>query len=133
MKVSTTSATYQEFREKRLALETCYSANQNALAVTAGSFDCLDQLMKATDELWSMDIYIKTQFPEQFHAEPNLNFFAEPAMKSAWSKDMETILFVSTYTQEQMKSFGSFPNNYVRVGLTLISHQCDVLLQTPTN
>jgi hypothetical protein len=51
VKVCTQDATYNEFREKRLALETCYTANQSVLTIFT-EFNKLERLMDATDTLW---------------------------------------------------------------------------------
>ncbi len=54
MKVCTQGATFNEFRDKRLALETCYTANQTLLTNDATEFEHLAELMKATEILWGV-------------------------------------------------------------------------------
>ena len=56
VKVCTQDTTYQEFREKRLALETRYTANQSYLSKQSNEIDQLIQTMEATDLLWNYEL-----------------------------------------------------------------------------
>lgn len=119
VKVCTQGSTYKEFREKRLALETSYAANQSALADKAKTIDQLVLVMQATDCLWNLQIQIHIQFP---------NFVPEESNRSELAEAMKIIKVGSGSAWEQIKSEHDFPDNYVRRGLTLISKQCDELL-----
>ena len=56
MKVCTQGSTYAEFRGKRLALETSYTANQSALADESSQIEELEKVMIATDALWEWQV-----------------------------------------------------------------------------
>lgn len=130
MKICTQGATYQEFRQKRSALETSYTANRSALAAESRQIDQLEQVMKATDTVWKFQI-------ELSHEEL-------PSGKgSGWNEDgwvqdpWEAMLVINPavaaktgFTEEQCRKDPDFSaRSYVRRGLTLISGQCDDLLK----
>ncbi|MGB8369477.1 MAG: hypothetical protein ACLPYZ_03370 [Limisphaerales bacterium] len=120
VKVCTTGSTYTEFREKRLALETSYAANQSALANETNKIDELVQVMRATDSLWSLSVQMQAEF---------LDFVFPESRRSEMAEAMKTIKDGSGYTWAELKSQGDFPRNYVRLGLSQISSQCDDLLK----
>jgi hypothetical protein len=120
MKVCTQGATYAEFREKSLALEACYTANESVLVDKSKDINQLVQVMKATDILWDLNNQIQSQFP---------NFVPDESKKSEEATAMKIIKEGSGYTYAQIKSEGGFPNNYVQHGLALISSLCDNLLK----
>jgi hypothetical protein len=76
MKVCTQGAIYTEFREKRLALETCFTANQSALNREAAAFTELARAMDATDILWDYKI--------QHSEDPPFGFFLYHPSRSVW-------------------------------------------------
>jgi len=131
MKVCTQDTTYQEFREKRETLETCYTANQSALDKI--SFTELARVMDATDALWRQH--------NKLSAYPDLNDSDVPLpggnIKSEWITPVwEAMLILnpavaskSDFTVEQRKHDPDFyAMNEVRRGLTMISRLCDELL-----
>jgi hypothetical protein len=118
MKVCTQGATYKEFREKRLALETCYTANQSALVKESGTIDDLVKDMKATEVLWEWQI----RYP-----------LMELSPRGEQWRAMKTITPAvagkADFTDEQRRKDPDFyANNYVRRGLTMVADQCDLLL-----
>ncbi|MGD0206223.1 MAG: hypothetical protein ABSC89_01225 [Verrucomicrobiota bacterium] len=129
VKVCTDGSTYEEFREKRLALETSYTANEPALADKSKDFKQLLQLMKATDALWDYQI----KFPEiELSAGKGSGWVAHGWALDPW----EAMLIIkpqvaekADYKGEQLRNDPDFyAKNYVRRGLTLISKQCDAIL-----
>ena len=121
VKVCTDGSTYKEFRERKLALETCFTANQSVLSGESKEIEHLVKLMEATDILWDLRNQIQIQFT---------HFVPDESKKSEWAQAMAIIKEGTTW--EQMKVEHDSPNNYVRRGLTLISKQCDELLLRPT-
>ena len=126
MKVCTQGATYNEFREKRLALETCYTANQTALADSSAAYNHLAQVMDAIDILWNFEI--TWQFP------PTEPFIYPGVNQSEWAAVL--IINPSVAAKAGTKDIVQCENdpdfnaeNYVHRGLTLISSQCDDLLK----
>jgi len=120
MKVCTQGSTYSEFRQKRLALETYYTANQSALADNKNAIDQLVLVMQATDGLWDLKNQIQSQFP----------YYHEDVSRSReMAHDMVIIQKGSGLSHAEIKADGGFPGNYVQHGLTLISSQCDDFLK----
>lgn len=120
VKVCTQGATYQEFREKWLALETCYTINQTALTNESAAINQLLTIGNATDTLWNEQVQLQ-----------NPGFVPKHESRgkpSAGTKAMRTIEDCSGETVKQLESDGGF-DNYVRHGLALISSQCDDLLK----
>ena len=131
MKVCTQGATYQEFRQKRSALETSCIANRSALAGESRQIDQLEQVMKATDTLWEWQI----KFP---HLELLPSGKGSGWIEAGWAEDpWEAMLVINPavavkagFTEEQCRKDPDFyAKNYVRRGLTLIASQCDNLLK----
>lgn len=120
MKICTQDATYQEFRDKRLAVDTCYTANQSALAGQSNSIASLSETMRATDVLWNLQIQMQADFP---------NYYPDDSQKFENVNAMKIIKEVSGFTWPQLKEEHDFPHNYVVHGLTAISSQCDDLLK----
>lgn len=129
MKVCTQDATYNEFREKRLALEACYAANQTALTSYSTAFNQLAKIMQATDRLWNHPgggLLSERAFPEW-----TMNGMP-PGARDFW----EAMLIINpkvaakaNFTFEQCQRDPEFvAQNYVHWGLKLISEQCDELL-----
>ncbi|MGA3283222.1 MAG: hypothetical protein ABSD57_02030 [Verrucomicrobiota bacterium] len=126
MKVCTQNATYAEFREKRMALETCYTANQAALNHEAIAFAELARVMDATDILWNQQI----QHPDDTEAGviAQIITVGSPAWDAAITISPE-VKNKAGFTYEQREHDPDFyAPNYVRRGLTRISKQCDELL-----
>jgi len=130
MKVCTEGTTYQEFRQKRSALETSYTANRSALAGKSVQIDELEQVMKATDTLWKFQI----EFPHLKLPSGKGSGWIE----ADWAQDPWDAMLVinpavaakAGFTEEQCREDNDFSaNNYVRRGLTLISSKCDDLLK----
>jgi hypothetical protein len=126
VKVCTQDTTYQEFREKRLALETCYTANRSDLAEQSGEIDQLVQAMKATDLLWDWQI----QFP-------NVELPAGGTAKDPWILERWNAMLAinpgvaakANFTPDQCRKDPDFyAANYSKLGLLLISKDCDQLL-----
>jgi hypothetical protein len=120
MKVCTQGSTYSEFRQKRLALETSYTANQSAIADQTNAIDHLVLVMQATDGLWDLKNQIQSQFPY---------YNEDVSRRHEMAEDMLIIQKGSGLTHGEIKAEGGFPGNYVQHGLTLISSQCDDLLK----
>jgi hypothetical protein len=124
MKVCTQDTTYQEFREKREALETCYTANQSALDKT--NFTELAQVMDATDALWREH--------NQLSAYPELNDsdVPLPTKGELWDAMLivnPAVASKSDFTEQQRKYDPDFyAMNEVRRGLKSSSRLCDELL-----
>ena len=111
MKVCTQGSTYAEFREKRLALETCYTANESFLATT--NTTKLLELAQAAEDLWNFDI--ETQLhPLALKSNPKYN---------DWAHALKTVKLNSGLDWTQINR-----GNQVQIGLTLVSRQCDDLL-----
>jgi hypothetical protein len=118
MKVCTQGATYEEFRAKRLALETCYTANQSALADQADAIEQMDKVMDATDLLWNWNIKY-----------PGVELFNRGDEWNAMLVLCPAISAKENYTMYQRERDGDFnAENYVKLGLTLTSRNCDELL-----
>jgi hypothetical protein len=66
MKVCTQGATYTEFREKRMALETYYTANSIAIT-NASAFVNLDEMLQATDVLWNYKLSGNVEITSQYY------------------------------------------------------------------
>ncbi len=135
VKVCTESTTYTEFREKRLALETCYTANQAMLTNDVTEFDRLSELMKATDILWAFKIRFPSEALLEWAAAPDGIW--KPQLGDADFVDCWDAMVVITpeveakadFTSEQREHDSDFyANNYVRRGLTQIGEQCDAIL-----
>ena len=120
VKVCTQGATYAEFRDKSLALETIYAANQSTLTDKSKDVDQLVRTMKATDSLWSLQMQIESQFP---------NFVPDESRGQEMAQAMLIIQKASHLTHAQIKADGNYFSGYVQHGLTLISSQCDDLLK----
>ncbi|MDE2105436.1 MAG: hypothetical protein KGL39_49875 [Patescibacteria group bacterium] len=111
MKVCTEGSTYAEFREKRMALETCYAANQSILQVdTSELFKAVD----ATDKIWNFSIKF-----------PNLTVDYD---SSSAAPELINMAINATKKGFQVPTPTSTTLSYVQLGLTLISIQCDDLL-----
>jgi len=52
LNVASAGSTYAEFRERRLAVETCYAANQSLLPAQQSDFTGLSFLLAACDTCW---------------------------------------------------------------------------------
>jgi hypothetical protein len=125
MKVCTQDTTYDEFREKRLALETCYAANQSMLTNDATEFNHLAEVMKATDILWNYQIQI-----------PDMTLSAKGEIKDGYFLYWDAMLAITpevaakaNFTSEQCNHDPDFyAKNYVRRGLAQIAKQCDAIL-----
>lgn len=130
MKVCTQGSTYSEFREKRLALETSYTANQSALADEASQIDQLEKVMIATDALWEWQIKFSLH---ELPSGPGSGWVADGWAEDPW----EAMLTISPsvaakagFTSEQRRKDPDFyAKNYVHRGLTMISEQCGELLK----
>jgi hypothetical protein len=120
VKVCTQGSTYVEFRQKRLALETSYTANQSALADKTNAIDQLVLVMQATDGLWDLKNQIQSQFPY---------YHEDVSRRHVMAEAMLVIQKDSGLSHAELKAEGGFPGNYVQHGLTLISSQCDDLLK----
>ena len=123
VKVCTQGATYREFREKRLALETCYTANQAALAGVDG-WRQLSDYLKATDVLWEWQ-------------NRNGGSLTLPSGNRPGDATWEAMLVITPavaakqgFTYEQCAADRDFfAANYVKRGLGLVSRQCDSVLR----
>jgi hypothetical protein len=128
MKVCTDDATYDEFREKRLALESCYAANESLLTNDATEFNHLANVMKATDILWNYQI--------QTGRISDLSLAAKGQIKDGYFLYWNAMLVITpevaakaNFTSEQSDNDPDFyAKNYVRRGLTQIAKQCDAIL-----
>jgi hypothetical protein len=119
VKVCTQGSTYDEFRDKRMALETCYTANQSSLADEATAIERLVSVMKATDLLWDRQIKY-----------PLVELSTSGDEWSAMLVLCPAISGKSSYTWQQRQKDADFnPENYVKLGLILVSKQCDELLK----
>jgi hypothetical protein len=124
MKVCTQGANYNEFHEKRLALETCFTANQSALNHEAAAFTELVRAMDATDILWDYKI--------QHSENPPFGFLLYHPSSSVWDAMLiisPTVQAKANLTAEQCERDRDFyAPNYIPKGLTMVSAQCDKLL-----
>ncbi len=130
VKVCTQGASYKEFREKRLALETSYAANQSIFADKSLDIYRLVQVMQATDSLWKWQV----EFPElELHSGKGSDFVEHGWVKDPW----EAMLIIKPavgakagFTHEQCRKDPDFyAKNYVQRGLAMISDECDNLLK----
>lgn len=123
VKVCTQGSTYQEFREKRLALATCYTANQSA--VEPSTIQNLLPLLDATDEMWAWTIKWKTLELPTDNGDGTIGHPWD-AMKII----TPSVTLKSDFTwQQRRKDPDFYADNYVKRGLTQISDQCDELLK----
>jgi hypothetical protein len=124
LKVCTQGATYKEFREKRLALETCFTANRSALNREAAAFEDLARVMDAADLLWDYKI--------QHSENPPFGFLLYRPASSVWGAMLAispTVGAKAGFTAEQCERDRDFyAPNYIKWGLSLVSTQCDKLL-----
>jgi hypothetical protein len=128
MKVCTDDATYDEFREKRLALESCYAANESMLTNDATEFNHLAEVMKATDILWNYQI--------QLGHIPGMALAAKGQIQDGYFLYWNAMLVITpevaakaNFTSEQSDHDPDFyAENYVHRGLALIAKQCDAIL-----
>lgn len=127
MKICTQGATYNEFREKRLALETCYVANQAALADESKEIEHLMVVMKSTDVLWEFQIqWPHSTLSHHMGEEWDAMLIINPAVADKADPTID-----ENYNgPENYPDF--YAENYVRLGLTRISKECDELLLRPT-
>ena len=115
-------ATYPEFREKRLALETYYTANEAALADEATAIEQLEKIMDAMDTVWA---YVHLTHRPLTHiavssAEWNAMLVINPSLADKAGLDFE----------QRDQDYSDFDIvTYGRLGLSLISKQCDELLK----
>jgi hypothetical protein len=130
MKVCTQGSTYQEFREKRFALETSYTANQPALTDESSQIAQLERVMIATEALWKYQIH----FPElELNSSKGSGWVADGWPEDPW----EAMLVINPgvaakkgYRREQcLKDPDFYAKNYVRRGLTQVANLCDELLK----
>lgn len=122
MKICTQGATYNEFREKRLALETCYVANQAALADESKEIEHLMVVMKSTDVLWEFQI----QWPHSTLSHHSEEWDAMLIINPAVAEKADPVIDENYNGPENYPDF--YAENYVRLGLTRISKECDELL-----
>jgi hypothetical protein len=130
MKVCTQGATYKEFREKRLALETSYTANRSAITNQSSQIDQLLQAMKATETLWKWEV----KFPLMGLPSRTVSGWTEEGWPLApWDAMLVINPAVAAKAgatpQQADKDPDFYAKNYVRRGLALISKQCDDLLK----
>ena len=116
MKVCTQGSTYEEFREKRMALET-YRAAHPDLATPA--FNDLSDTMTATDTLW----YFSIQHPTRRVEDDTSTGDAAPKLLN------KAINATLKGAQIHIPNGDMRASNYAQLGLTLISIQCDELLK----
>jgi hypothetical protein len=115
-------ATYPEFREKRLALETYYTANQTTLADEATAIEQMEKIMDAMDTVWA---YVHSTHRALTHvavgsAEWNAMLVINPSL--ADKADLNS--------EQRDQDYSDFDIvTYSRLGLSLISKQCDALLK----
>ena len=125
MKVCVAGATYNEFREKRLALETCYTANQSLLTNDATEFNHLDEVMQATETLWNY----QTINPYGTLVTKRLEQDGYFAYWDAMLVITPDVIAKSGFTYEQCQADLDFSiKNEVQRGLTQIAKQCDAIL-----
>ena len=124
VKVCAKGATYREFRERRMALATCYAANRSALSRESADFLALARVMDATDALWNYEI-------EHSENPPYGLLLYRPA-RPIWDAMITitpSVEVKANFTFEQCTRDRDFyAPNYVPGGLTLISACCDKLL-----
>jgi hypothetical protein len=118
VKVCTAGSTYAEFRAKRLALETCCTANPALADAAAGRFLAT---LKATDLLWTRQL-----------EHPGLPLSSGGDEWAAMLTLHPDIAAKENYTWAQRNKDADFnPENYVRLGLTLAAQQAGDLLALP--
>lgn len=120
MKVCTQGTTYAEFREKRLALETYYTANRSALADQSADIGRLIKIMRATDTIWNFEI----EYPNI--ALPSWGGQPWPAMQDITPSVAKKYRLPIDQCERDPDFYAP---NYVRRGLTEISEECDDLLK----
>jgi len=122
LKVCTSGSTYAEFRDKWMALETCYTANQNLLKEDETQMQSLIALARAVDNIWNIN--------NQINADPAA--FVSSRHHGDWTDSLnvvENFASPSQVTFLKTASRDKFPEDYIQTGLTLISNQCDELLK----
>jgi hypothetical protein len=118
MKVCAQGSTYEEFREKRLALETCCAAHTE---LPTPAFNELSDTMTATDTMWYFSIQHPTRRVED---DTSTGDAAPKLLNKAINAQLKGHAMPHIPDGMDMQAA-----NYVQFGLTLIAIQCDDLLK----
>jgi hypothetical protein len=118
---------YTEFRERRLALETCFVANKSYLKSFVGDFDQIRALMEACDRVWYHEInydltpmYIGPEDQRTADARAMQTINPEITAKLASKAD--------TSPDEKFRDLDFRAGTYVRKGLPMVEELCDTML-----
>lgn len=128
IKVCTTGSTYSEFRSRRLALEIVFSSNEKSLTDTDKFyFSSLSKLLQAIDVLWVYKQNWKF-YPMAPFMDPDLAPIEWPSMLVINPSAPETVSKLKHFTDRQNSPELDVENN-IRIGLSLVSMQCDLILR----
>ena len=114
-------STYDEFRQSRLDLETCFEVNKSELADVQNEFEKLSSTMSACDHLWDRDIkYAEVPLRLYTKEDKVAMLIIHPSVESKLTKK---------YTSEEIgKDPDFYAHNYVIWGLTQVREQCDLII-----